>query len=88
MSSRRPAGPLLALVRLAVRFVAAMMRTSMRRGRVAPSGVSSRSCRKRSSLICASPVISPISSRNSVPPSASSMRPGLAWWAVECAPWR
>ena len=75
MSSRSPVGvlPGLAMVRL----VAAMMRTSILRGRVEPSGVSSRSCRKRSSLICASCVISPISSRNSVPPSASSIRPGL-----------
>ncbi len=51
------------------RLVAAMMRTSMRRRSLDPTGLISRSCRARSSLACKSMGRSPISSRNSVPPS-------------------
>ena len=42
----------------------------------------SPSCRTRSSFFCISALMSPISSRNSVPPSACSSRPFL----VRCAP--
>ena len=70
----------------AVRLVAAMMRVSMWRARTPPTGDSIRSCVKRSSFVCSSGAISPISSRNSVPPSACSMMPGFAIAACECAP--
>ena len=69
-----------------MRLVAATTRTSILRGRVEPSGVISRSCRNRSSLACSSWGMSPISSRNRVPPSASSNRPRLSLLASEWAP--
>ena len=83
-SARRP--PLPDSVGVVVRLVAAMMRVSMWRARTPPIGDSIRSCVKRSSLVCSSGAISPISSRNSVPPSACSMMPGFAIAACECAP--
>ena len=81
-SAARPAGPAPPPARApplssATRLVAAMMRTSASTTRVDPSGVKRRSCRKRSSFDCSSSGMSPISSRNSVPPSASSTRPIL-----------
>ena len=45
-----------------------------------------RSCRKRSSLTCKGKGISPTSSRNSVPPSASSILPGVVFTAPVKAP--
>ena len=57
------------------RFVAATSRTSTRIVRVLPSRSNSRSCSTRSSLGCSSSGMSPTSSRNSVPPWASSKRP-------------
>ena len=51
-----------------------------------PTRVSSRSCSTRSSRACASSDMSPISSRNSVPPSAVSMRPLRRAWAPVKAP--
>ena len=57
------------------RLVAAMMRTSTDTGRGLPSRSKVRSCRTRSSLIWTSSGRSPISSRNSVEPSAISNRP-------------
>src|SRR6267154_1850194 len=59
------------------RLVAAMMRTSMRRRSVEPTGFTSRSCNARRSLACRSTGMSPISSRKSVPPLAASSRPCL-----------
>ena len=57
------------------RLVAATRRKSTRTGRVPPTRSNSRSCSARSSLACRLSGSSPISSRNSVPPSASSSRP-------------
>ena len=55
---------------------------------VAPSGKTSFAWSTRRSLACASSGMSPISSRKSVPPSASLMRPGLSRSAPENAPRR
>ena len=55
--------------------MAARMRTSTDRGRELPTGVSAPSCRVRRSFTCITGLMSPISSRNSVPPSALSKRP-------------
>ena len=52
-----------------------MTRTSTLTGSLPPTRVNSRSCSTRSSLTCADSGISPISSRKSVPPSASSNLP-------------
>src|SRR5258708_14734506 len=60
------------------RLVAAMIRTSMRRRSVEPTGFTSRSCRTRNSLACRSTGKSPISSRNNSPPFAASTRPCFA----------
>ena len=68
------------------RFVAATTRTSTRRGRVPPTRKNVPVSSTRSSFTCTSGSISPISSRNSVPPSASSMRPGLTFTAPVKAP--
>ena len=57
------------------RFVAAMTRTSTLIVSLPPTRSNSRSCRKRSSLTWIAGEISPISSRNSVPPSACWKRP-------------
>ena len=57
------------------RWVAAMMRTLVLIGVRPPTVVYSPSCSTRSSRVCASSGMSPISSRNSVPPSACSKRP-------------
>ena len=57
-------------------MVAETTRTSTLMVSVPPTRSNSRSCSARSSLICTSIGRSPTSSRNSVPPSASSKRPG------------
>ena len=57
------------------RLVAAMTRTSTWIVSLPPTRSNSRSCRKRSSLTWTAGEISPISSRNSVPPSACWKRP-------------
>ena len=57
------------------RLVAAMIRTSTWIGALPPTRSNSRSWRTRSSLAWVSRGSSPISSRKSVPPSASSKRP-------------
>jgi DNA-binding response OmpR family regulator len=67
-------------------LVAAMTRTSTLISVGAADRRISRSCSTRSSLTCSSSGISPISSRNSVPPSASSNRPGLSRSAPVNAP--
>ena len=58
--------------------VAATMRTSTCIGSLEPTRSKVISCSTRSSLVCTSRLMSPISSRNSVPPSASSKRPTLS----------
>src|SRR6187397_2044904 len=58
-------------------LVAATMRTLTLIVSVLPRRSNSRSCRTRSSFTCVDRLMSPISSRNSVPPSASSKRPFL-----------
>ncbi len=68
------------------RFVAASRRTSTRRCPVAPIRSTIPSCRTRRSFTWAAGGSSPISSRNSVPPSASSKRPGLDSTAPVKAP--
>ena len=57
------------------RLVAAMSRTSTRSVRVPPRRSNSCSCSTRRILACVLGLMSPISSRNSVPPSACSKRP-------------
>ncbi len=57
------------------RLVAAMIRTSVLIGVRPPTVVYSPCCSTRSRRVCASSGMSPISSRNSVPPSACSKRP-------------
>ena len=57
------------------RWVAATMRTLARIGVRPPTVVYSPSCSTRSRRVCASGGMSPISSRNSVPPAACSKRP-------------
>src|SRR6478736_288288 len=58
-----------------LRCVAAMMRTLQRYCSALPTRSKTLSCSTRSSLTCMGRLMSPISSRNSVPPSASSNRP-------------
>ena len=60
------------------RFVAAMIRRSTLVGRVSPILMNSPHSSTRSSLACSSTGISPISSRKSVPLSASSNNPFLS----------
>ncbi len=67
-------------------LVAAMMRTSALIGVRPPTVVYSPCCSTRSSRVCASIGMSPISSRNSVPPSACSKRPELRVLAPVNAP--
>src|SRR5579884_1520711 len=55
-------------------------------GRSGPNLSSSPCCRSRSSLACASNGSSPTSSRNRVPPSASSILPGFEAYAPVKAP--
>ena len=55
--------------------MAAMTRTSTLTGCMSPIGCTSLDSRKRRSLGCTSSVVSPISSRNSVPPVAARMMP-------------
>src|SRR6266545_1933354 len=65
-----------------LRFVAALMRTLTRAPtRSAPTFCSSPVSMNRSSSPCILSVISPISSRNMVPPSAISSLPGLSRYA-------
>jgi hypothetical protein len=52
-----------------------MIRTSTMIVRFEPTRSNSRCCKNRSSFTCVDIGISPISSRNSVPPSACSKRP-------------
>ena len=63
-----------------------MMRTSSRMGLLSPTRSITLSSRKRSSLDCAVADSSPISSRNRVPPSASSNLPALSRTAPVKAP--
>jgi len=56
------------------------MRTSIGTAWLAPTGRTWRSCSTRSSLTCSATGMSPISSRNSVPPLAAWNRPG--WLAT------
>ena len=51
-----------------------------------PTGLNSPRSRKRNNPTCIGPGMSPISSRNRVPPSAAAMRPGLAVPAPVKAP--
>src|SRR5258708_2220264 len=62
------------------RFVAAIKRASVRSVVELPRRSNSLSCSTRSSLLCNSRGISPISSRNIVPPLATSKRPRR--WAI------
>src|SRR5258708_5181934 len=62
------------------------MRTSMGIRRRPPSFSISRSCSTRSSLACRVSGMSPISSRNTVPPRAISNRPGRASTPVAAPP--
>ena len=62
------------------------MRTLARIAVRPPTVVYSPSCSTRSSRVCASGGMSPISSRNSVPPSACSKRPALRCVAPVNAP--
>ena len=57
------------------RWVAAHSRTSTLTGRSSPIGTTSRSCRTRRNAVCEAGGSSPISSRNSVPPSALRTSP-------------
>src|SRR5690348_12976194 len=68
------------------RWVAAMMRTLARIGTRPPTAVYSPSCSTRSKRVCASGGMSPISSRNRVPPFACSKRPMLRAVAPVKAP--
>src|SRR5687768_17779029 len=63
-----------------------MMRTSVLIGVRPPTLVYSPCCSTRKSRVCASIGMSPISSRNSVPPSACSKRPELRVFAPVNAP--
>ena len=67
-------------------FVAATIRTSTRRTVSDPTGRTSPSCSTRSIFACRAAGMSPISSRNRVPPSASTKRPRLGAVAPENAP--
>ena len=64
------------------RLVAAMTRTLTGSGRPPPTGVTADTDNTRSRAICCWTGISPISSRNSVPPSASTNRPGRPFTPV------
>lgn len=68
------------------RLVAEMNRTSTARGRKPPTRATSRASMTCNSVACIDRVSSPTSSRNAVPPSADSMRPGLDDTAPEKAP--
>ena len=63
-----------------------MMRTSTGTERGLPTGRTSPSCRARSSLTWKAGEVSPISSRNRVPPSACWNRPMRSSWAPVKAP--
>ena len=68
------------------RLVAATTRTSALRVRVSPTRSNCFSCRKRSNFAWRGRGRSPISSRNNVPPSAASTRPGWSRTAPVNAP--
>src|SRR5205823_101027 len=68
------------------RFVAAISRTSAVSVTVPPTRSYCRSCSTRSSFACRPGISSPISSRNSVPPAASSKRPRVSLSAPVKAP--
>src|SRR5438132_273530 len=68
------------------RFVAATTRTSALSIRVPPRRWNSRSWRTRRNFACTAGLISPTSSRNSVPPAACSSRPARAATAPVKAP--
>ncbi|MNH21723.1 hypothetical protein D3C79_815460 [compost metagenome] len=68
------------------RCVATTMRTSTGWTRLAPTGVISRSCNTRRIFACVDSGMSPISSRNKVPPSASRKRPARSLMAPVNAP--
>src|SRR5207245_1627576 len=70
----------------ALQIHAATSRTSTLIVRVPPSRSNSRSCRTRNNFTCVAGGTSPISSRNSVPLSASSNFPGLLAVAPVNAP--
>ena len=63
------------------RLVAAMTRILVDRGRASPTGVISPCSIARSSLTWSPGATSPISSRRTVPPAASSSRPLRSWTA-------
>ena len=67
-------------------LVAARIRTSTERLRELPTGVTSPSCSTRSSFACITRLMSPISSRKSVPPSALSNVPRRSATAPVKAP--
>src|ERR1044072_1925755 len=71
-SRKRP----MAISRATSLFVAAITRTSTGTDFAEPTREITPSCRARSTLACAERLMSPTSSRNSVPPSASSNLPG------------
>jgi hypothetical protein len=60
------------------RLVATKTRASTLRGLDSPNGVTSRSCKTRRRLVWTVRGMSPISSRNNVPPFAASKTP---WWS-------
>ena len=66
--------------------MAARIRTSTERLRELPTGVTSPSCSTRSSFACMTRLMSPISSRKSVPPSALSNVPRRSATAPVNAP--
>ena len=68
------------------RFVAAMKRTSTLRGRTPPTRNTSRVSMTRRSIACSLCGSSPISSRNTVPPGAISIKPVFACAAPVNAP--
>ena len=68
------------------RLVAAITRMFAFDMRVPPSRWNSRSCSTRRNFACADGLISPTSSRNSTPPEASSICPGLVCSAPVNAP--
>ena len=69
-----------------LRLVAAIIRASMGMGRELPTRSKTLDSKTRSSLACNSSLSSPISSRNRVPPLASSKRPTLWLMAPVKAP--
>ena len=77
----------LSTIAFRLQCVAARTLIFTRCGRVLPSDKISPCSRKRNSLGCKFNGSSPISSKNSVPPSAAAIRPGLASLAPVNAPY-